>query len=268
MGHEVLRHRDEVVVGLLALLLQGSLVPVRPKLATTADVSHHIAAASLQPGRSRHCLVRRRQGDLKAPIPVEKGWGCPVQCEIGWADHKVWDLGAIRRDGLVLGGGQPFAVKLWRQRLEGLHRRIGPGSGVAQGQRGGLQEVGNGDPQLVRLLAIDGAHGNPADFGRRLGPRVLPPAAFITPVPQAALDAIQRDEDKEVAGGGVVLQGAALCGAKEHCEGSGGRAAPLHHLRHARRQKGAAGVASPCGPQADEHLVREGIGGGVVRQLV
>src|SRR4051812_13356414 len=54
-------HRLEIVISMLALVLQRRVMPGRPEFAAAADIGHHIDAAMRQPQAAHIGAIARRQ---------------------------------------------------------------------------------------------------------------------------------------------------------------------------------------------------------------
>mmetsp|Transcript_96151 Transcript_96151/g.250696 ORF Transcript_96151/g.250696 Transcript_96151/m.250696 type:complete len:258 (-) Transcript_96151:583-1356(-) len=68
--NEISSHGLEVLIGLVAVLLQGCLMPRRPELPATADVGDHLGTAPLQPRCAHASGIAWSHGDLEAAVPV------------------------------------------------------------------------------------------------------------------------------------------------------------------------------------------------------
>src|ERR1041384_4684875 len=68
---QVTRHGAEVLVAMMAVLLDAAVVPLGTELAAAADVGHHEHAAALDPARPLHAAVIRELGNLEAAVAGE-----------------------------------------------------------------------------------------------------------------------------------------------------------------------------------------------------
>ena len=102
------RHRLEIVVGLLAILLQRRLMPGRTELAAAADVGEHKDAALVEPQHAEVRRIARRQRNLEAAIAVENGRR--GACVSFGRDHEIRNLRAVFRRGFEL-----FGSSRWRR---------------------------------------------------------------------------------------------------------------------------------------------------------
>src|SRR5699024_6366218 len=166
---EVAGDGGEVLVGAVPVLLQRRLVPAGPVLAAAADVGQHIGSAALQPRLADRSQVAGGQGDLEAAVAEQQGRGGTI-CAPGRGvlpgDLEVGHPGAVVAGGEVLdhvqaarvepcgcGPGQLRSVRV---------PAVGDIGQVAQQQRGRLDEVGGGHPDLVVLVGVDGGHAQGA----------------------------------------------------------------------------------------------------------
>mmetsp|Transcript_22711 Transcript_22711/g.53957 ORF Transcript_22711/g.53957 Transcript_22711/m.53957 type:complete len:219 (-) Transcript_22711:1340-1996(-) len=107
---EVLSHRLEVFVRLVAILLERRLVPTRAVLATATDVGLHVRVALFEPGRTNGGGVARGEADLKAAVAVEQRRRRAVEAHVLRGDEEVGHLRAVSRGGEELLRLQPFGL--------------------------------------------------------------------------------------------------------------------------------------------------------------
>mmetsp|Transcript_7031 Transcript_7031/g.14750 ORF Transcript_7031/g.14750 Transcript_7031/m.14750 type:complete len:281 (+) Transcript_7031:171-1013(+) len=100
-----LRHGDEILVGLVPVLLEGRLVPLGTEFAASADVGLHVGAAALQPGDAGGGDVLGSEGDLEPSVAVEESGGVAVEDGVLFGNEEVRDLRAVLADGGPLGHG-------------------------------------------------------------------------------------------------------------------------------------------------------------------
>ena len=87
---------------LVALLLQRSLVPGRPKLTATPNVGQHKHSASLEPPCSELRSIERQHGNFKTTVTVQQSWLSRIQVDGFTRDHEVGHAGAVQRLGLCV----------------------------------------------------------------------------------------------------------------------------------------------------------------------
>ena len=92
---QVLGHRGKILVGAVALLFQGGLMPLWAKLAAAPNVGHGIDTAFLHPRGSRNGAVVWRQRNFESAITVEQRGIRSIQLEVLARHHEIGHFGAI-----------------------------------------------------------------------------------------------------------------------------------------------------------------------------
>ena len=84
----ILRDGDEVVIGALAVLLQGGAMPASAVLTAAADIGEGIIAATGKPTLPQDGAVGGRHAHLEATVAVEQQRRCPIGFT-GWPDQGL-----------------------------------------------------------------------------------------------------------------------------------------------------------------------------------
>ena len=210
-GDQVLGHRREVLVGLVAVLAQRRLVPARAVFAAAADVGDHVHAAFRQPVLADAGRIVRGQRDFESAVTVKQGRVVAVERDVLARDHEVRNLGAVLAGREVLFDAVGLGVEEGRQLLEDLRRL----ADLAHQQRGRGQVVGDGHEVLVRLVGIHRADADGAELGRAHQRLALPAVLARGQHVDAVLDVFQ-DVDEEVVLGGARAGQRAVFGRGEH----------------------------------------------------
>eukprot|EP00035_Acanthoeca_spectabilis_P038788 m.56239 g.56239 ORF g.56239 m.56239 type:complete len:320 (-) comp9294_c0_seq4:1298-2257(-) len=136
--NQVVRTRDEVLIRLVALLLEGGLVPGGAKFSASPNVRHGKHSAALEPPNSKRAHVRGLEGDFEAAVAVEDGGCSPVERQIPLPHQKVRHFGPVEGCCFVLLDHEAVSVELSRKCLDlRSQRRLGFG-GTPVVERGGL----------------------------------------------------------------------------------------------------------------------------------
>mmetsp|Transcript_80871 Transcript_80871/g.196177 ORF Transcript_80871/g.196177 Transcript_80871/m.196177 type:complete len:603 (+) Transcript_80871:661-2469(+) len=260
--HEVRRHRLEVLVRLVPLLLERGLVPARAELAAAADVGLGVDAALLEPADADGGGVARCEADLKAAVAVEQRRRRAVEAERLGADEEVGHLGAVGRRGLellrlqavrVVHVGEGLELLLRRaERLVRPRERVGRRLGVAAAR----------EPHVVRL---GGAYARGGDGREAIalaaGVRLLehPLLLAVAPQPDLGAHVVEHVEDEVVERLPLAVERERGRGREErdHLDGLAPHEGQQRHgeERACRVRRASEG---PLGAQRDEELVGEG----------
>ena len=236
---EVLGHRDEVLVGLVAVRLERRLVPLRAELAAAADVRDHVDAALLEPGRAHAAAVAGHHRHLEAAVAVEEGRVLPVEGEVLPGHLEVRDPRPVLRRGLVLADREALRVEVRRQLLELLRRAL---ADRAEGEARRRQVVGDGQEVVVRLLVVHPARAHRAELGHP-GQRLARPRPVLAGQDvDAVAHVVELVEQHVVEGRAEAGERLPLGRLEEHVE------APLalQEALEVRGEEGTRGVGLPA----------------------
>ncbi len=254
-GHQVPRHRGEVLVHPQPLSTLDGLVPGRAVLAAAADVGHHVGAAAGEPAPADRAAVGRGERHLEAAVAGE-------QRRAAAAHDEVRDPGAVVGGGEVLLDGQVAGGEERGCPLEHLGRAAVLAADLAAEQRGRLGVAARVEEVLVARVRVGVEDVRRADLGHpgqwRAGPAVRAGGEHLEP----ALHVRQGGDDQVVAGPRVVGQRGVLVGLEQHLEvpRAGEELVEPRGQQRARRVGRAAD--RPLGPRADQQplAVRGGLG--------
>ena len=211
---QVERHSLEILVGALAVFLQGRLVPARAELAAPARIGHDIDAAALEPEPADRRRIAGQQGRLEAAVAVQQGRVRPIHRHVALVDHEIGDLRAVGRGRLELLDHHAGGVELGRQALDGLQFARG-GVGQPQGVR--RQIALDADEQLI-VLAAGRAQPDRGVLGQVQA--LADPAVFRAVIGVGgAAHVLEQGDHQPVACQGHALDGFSLTGAQDQFAG-------------------------------------------------
>ena len=144
----------------MAVFLEGRLVPLGAELVSASNVRYHENVAALEPTGADAPAVPRCQGRLKAAVAVDERRILPVGTHRGARDLEIGDPGPVLRDCLELLGLETVRPE---ERREGLEPLGGPALDAAERERRGCDEIGDREPELVRVIGIDGLRRHGAE---------------------------------------------------------------------------------------------------------
>ena len=261
-GDQVFRDRDEIFVRLVAILLEGGLMPAGAKFPSTPNVRHHVHSPRFQPGRPDAGLVRGGHGDFETAIAVEQGGVGSRQAELLAGDLEVRDTGAIGRDRFVLADHEALRLEEMRVLFEPLGGTLPDGP---QREAGGSEVIGDGQEVVVRLIRVDRRDRRRTQLGPTRKFLAGPLASRASQLIDAVPDIVEFIQQQVVLSGGEPGERLAIGRGEQHVE----LAVPGEELFEIDRQQGTGGMFLsphfPRRPQFQEQQVaignRVGVGG-------
>mmetsp|Transcript_18060 Transcript_18060/g.41446 ORF Transcript_18060/g.41446 Transcript_18060/m.41446 type:complete len:800 (+) Transcript_18060:398-2797(+) len=209
---QVLANRDKVLVGLVAVLLQGRLVPAGTIFPTSPDVGLDVDPPALEPGQTCRGAVSGGQGDLETTVAVEERRILAIELDVLLPDHEIRNLGSVFAGCKLLLDHQIVGIVLGRQALEfffdegifllqsSLFLDLAQVGGV-HGARSGVTT--RGEPEFVVLFGIDGSAGGGADLRLGVTSRNLRDRVSVVPELvefQFRFDGVRSGQDEVVFG--------------------------------------------------------------------